>query len=113
MMSAMGGGKGVPPKADDSTDKLRECDNVKGEGITKTENFADVICTCHFTVQVRHKDSMLHRSTMPSNLKRIYARSPFYLAGAFLCNLDGSLALLFPPSSLSPAAAVKSCLKSL
>ena len=27
MMSALGGG---PPKADDSTDKLRECDNDKG-----------------------------------------------------------------------------------
>ena len=31
MMSALGGGGGSP-KADDSTDKLRECDSEKGEG---------------------------------------------------------------------------------
>ena len=40
MMSALGGG---PPKADDSTDKMRECDSDKGEGDKKS---ADVICTC-------------------------------------------------------------------
>ena len=42
MMSTLGGG---PPKADDSTDKLQECDSDKGEGVKKSENFADVICT--------------------------------------------------------------------
>ena len=31
-MSALGGGGG-PPKADDSTDKLRECDSDKGEKV--------------------------------------------------------------------------------
>ena len=42
-----GEGGGVTPKADDSTDKLRECDSDKGgEGVRKSENFADVICTC-------------------------------------------------------------------
>ena len=35
MMSALGGERGVlggPPKADDSTDKLRECDSDKRGG---------------------------------------------------------------------------------
>ena len=32
MMSALGGG---PPKADDSTDKLCECDNDKGGRVSK------------------------------------------------------------------------------
>ena len=32
MTSALGGGEGGSPKADDSTDKLRECDSDKGEG---------------------------------------------------------------------------------
>ena len=41
MMSALVGG---PPKADGSTDKLRECDCDKGQdGVKKSENFADVI----------------------------------------------------------------------
>ena len=43
-MSALGGG---PQKADDSdsTDKLRECDSDKGgEGVKKSEIFADVTC---------------------------------------------------------------------
>ena len=44
MMSALGLGGG-PPKADYSTDKLRECDSDKGECVKKSENFADVICT--------------------------------------------------------------------
>ena len=34
MMSALGGG---PPKADDSTDKLRECDSDRGEGVKKLQ----------------------------------------------------------------------------
>ena len=48
MMSALGGGRGSP-KADDSTDKLRECDSDKGGGgggFKKSKKFADVICTC-------------------------------------------------------------------
>ena len=48
MMSALGGG---PPKADDSTDKLRECDSDKGGGVKKSENFADVICTWPLSVK--------------------------------------------------------------
>ena len=39
MMSAIGGGGGVPPKADDSTDKLRECYNDKGGGGQKIRKF--------------------------------------------------------------------------
>ena len=34
MMSALGGG---PPKADDSTDKLRECDSDREEGVKKLQ----------------------------------------------------------------------------
>ena len=45
MMSTLGGG-GDTPKADKSTDKLRECDSDKGGGGAKPENTADVICTC-------------------------------------------------------------------
>ena len=52
MMSALGGGS---PKADDSTDKFLECDSDKGEGVKKSENFADVICTCPL---VRHIDNV-------------------------------------------------------
>ena len=45
MMSALGGGS--PKKQTTySTDKLRECDSDKGEGVKKSENFADVLCTC-------------------------------------------------------------------
>ena len=40
MMSALGGGKGVP-KTDKSTDKLCDCDSDKGAKKPKT--FADVI----------------------------------------------------------------------
>ena len=54
--------RGVTPKADDSTDRLRECQSDKGEGegqdsswssvdmdsstegVQNTQNFADVIC---------------------------------------------------------------------
>ena len=35
MTSAWGGGEGGTQKADDSTDKLRECDSDKGEGGSK------------------------------------------------------------------------------
>ena len=31
------------PKCDDSTDRLREWDSDKGEGVQKSENYADVI----------------------------------------------------------------------
>ena len=34
----------VSSKADDSTDRLREWDSDKGEGIQKSQIFADVIC---------------------------------------------------------------------
>ena len=43
MMSAPGGG-GCPPKADSSSDKLRECDSYMWEGVKKSDNVADVIC---------------------------------------------------------------------
>ena len=48
MMSALGGGAaaggGGTQKADDSTNKLRECDSDKGGGRVKnSRNFADVI----------------------------------------------------------------------
>ena len=44
MTSALRGGGGTP-KADESTDKLREFDSEKGGGGQKiSENFADVIC---------------------------------------------------------------------
>ena len=43
MMSTFGGGGGTP-KADESTDKLRECDNDKEGGVQKSENFDEVIC---------------------------------------------------------------------
>ena len=34
------------PKADESTDRLHECDSHKeGDGVKKSENFADVIST--------------------------------------------------------------------
>ena len=36
--------KGVDQKADDSTDRLRECDSDKGEGVEKWQNVMDVIC---------------------------------------------------------------------
>ena len=42
MMYALGGGTS---KADESTNKLCECDSDKGKGVQKLENFADVICT--------------------------------------------------------------------
>ena len=45
MMSALGGGGGSP-KADNSTDKLRECDSDKGGGGQKIQKFGDFICTC-------------------------------------------------------------------
>ena len=35
---------GGTPKADESTDKLREC--VSNRGVKKTKFFADVICLC-------------------------------------------------------------------
>ena len=44
MTSAWGGGEGGTQKADDSTDKSRECDSDKGGGgIKNSVNFADVI----------------------------------------------------------------------
>ena len=56
MMSAPGGG-GCPPKADSSSDKLRECDSYMWEGVKKSDNVADVICKWNlmeYTVQVKH-----------------------------------------------------------
>ena len=48
MMSAQGGGEGGTPKAD-AVRKLSKGGCVKmqtrGEGVKKSENFADVICT--------------------------------------------------------------------
>ena len=35
--------RGVGPKADKSTDRLRDCDSNKGRGIENPEHFADVI----------------------------------------------------------------------
>ena len=46
-----GRGEGGPPKADDSTDKLRQCDSDKGGGV---KNFADVLCTCPLTMKLVH-----------------------------------------------------------
>ena len=45
MTSAWEGGEGGTQKADDSTDKLRECDSDKGGGggVKKSRNFVDVI----------------------------------------------------------------------
>ena len=43
MTSARRGREGGSPKRDDSTDRLREWDSDKGEGVQKSENFADVI----------------------------------------------------------------------
>ena len=37
-------GEGVTPKADKSTDMLREHDSDKGEGVQESKNFAVVIC---------------------------------------------------------------------
>ena len=64
MMSVLGGG---PPKVDDRTDKLRECDSGKGrEGVRKSENFADVICTCPLTAAAdEHLVSAAPRRIMP------------------------------------------------
>ena len=44
-MSALGGGKGVPQK---QTTVLISCVSVTvtGRGVKKSENVADVICTC-------------------------------------------------------------------
>ena len=38
------GGKGLGPKEDKNTDRLRDCDSYKGEGIENPEIFCDVIC---------------------------------------------------------------------
>ena len=43
MTSALRGREGGWSKHDDSTDRLREWDRDKGEGVQKSENFADVI----------------------------------------------------------------------
>ena len=45
MTSAVGGGGGTP-KSDKITDKFSECDSDKGEGVKKSNNFADVLRTC-------------------------------------------------------------------
>ena len=44
-----GRGEGGPSKAGDSSDKLISCVSVRvarGKGVKKSENFADVKCTC-------------------------------------------------------------------
>ena len=43
MTSALRGREVGWSKRDDSTDRLREWDSDKGEGVQKFENFADVI----------------------------------------------------------------------
>ena len=43
MTSALRGREGGWPKRDDSTDRLREWDSDRGEGVQKSQNFADVI----------------------------------------------------------------------
>ena len=37
-------GRGVSSKAEDSTDRLREWDNDKGQGVQKSQISADFIC---------------------------------------------------------------------
>ena len=52
MMSALGGG---PKKADEGADKLRECDSDKEggpEGVNKSENLTDVICSSPLTIGI-------------------------------------------------------------
>ena len=38
-------GRGGTPKADEGTDKVRECDTERGEGVTQFKNYGDVIFT--------------------------------------------------------------------
>ena len=55
MMSARGGGEGGTSKAD-AVRKLSKGGCVKkqtrGEGVKKSENFADIICTCPRVLKV-------------------------------------------------------------
>ena len=62
MTSALWGREGGWPKRDDSTDRLREWDSNKGgEGVQKSENYANVINGCPL-IQLESKYKLMKSS---------------------------------------------------